>query len=242
MRGRPTAGVAPAGAPVAGPGFGWPAPPAAVLACSMTSHPRPGSLGFWEARYAEAPLAYGAEPNDFVREVADRIPPGRVLCLGEGQGRNAVFLASRGFDVTAMDQSPMGLLRATALAAERGVRITTFTADLAEFLIDPLSFSAIVSVFVHLPLPLRRTVHERVMNGLAGGGVYVFEQYGPEQSRYKSGGPEDPAQRPGLEALREELFKLDLEIGREVVREVLEGAYHTGLASTVQILARRPVD
>src|SRR5512147_2825424 len=99
---------------------------------------QPHSLGFWEERYAEASLAYGAEPNDFVREVAGRIPPGRVLCLGEGQGRNAVFLAQRGFDVTAMDQSRMGLARAEALAVERGVKLTTIAADLAEFMIEPL--------------------------------------------------------------------------------------------------------
>lgn len=201
---------------------------------------QPHALGFWDERYSAAPLAYGSEPNDFVREVADRLPPGRVLCLGEGQGRNAVFLAQRGFDVTAMDQSRIGLGRAEALAAEHGVRITTVAADLAEFMIEPLAFAAIVSVFVHLSLPLRREVHERVMHGLAEGGAYVFEQYGPDQNHYKTGGPDELEKRPGLETLRPELSKLDFEIGREVVRDVTEGVYHTGLASTVQILARRP--
>jgi SAM-dependent methyltransferase len=203
-------------------------------------HGHPQTTGFWDERYAEALYAYGSDPNDFVREVADRIPPGRVLCLGEGQGRNAVFLAQRGFEVTAMDQSRMGLVRAEALAAERGVKLATVTADLQEFRIEPLAFSAIVSVFVHLPHALRRDVHERVMNGLAEGGVYILEQYGPEQGQYKSGGPEDPARRPGVATLREDLFRLDHEIAREVVRNVTEGVYLTGLASTVQILARRP--
>lgn len=202
-------------------------------------HDHPRTPGFWEERYAESQFAYGTEPNDFVREVADRIPPGRVLCLGEGQGRNAVFLAQRGFDVTAMDQSRTGLARAAVLAAERGVRLTTIAADLEEFMIEPLAFSGIVSIFVHLPHSLRREVHSRVMNGLAVGGAYVLEQYGPEQSQYKSGGPEDPDRRPGLETLREELFRLELEIGREVVRNVVEGVYHNGLAATVQILGRR---
>jgi SAM-dependent methyltransferase len=201
-------------------------------------HPHP--LGFWEDRYAEPAYAYGTEPNDFVREVAEQIPPGRVLCLGEGQGRNAVFLAQRGFDVTAMDQSRMGLLRAEALAKERGAKITTIAADLDEFMIEPLGFSGIVSIFVHLPHALRRSVHERVMNGLAEGGVYVFEQYGPQQSQYKTGGPEEPDRRPDLATVRAELFKLEHEIAREVVRNVTEGVYHTGLASTVQVLARRP--
>jgi SAM-dependent methyltransferase len=206
------------------------------------SHPHPSPLGFWDQRYAEAGWAYGTEPNDFVRECAERIPPGRVLCLGEGQGRNAVFLASRGFDVTAMDQSRMGLARAEALAAELGVRLTTITAALEEFMIEPLAFSAIVSVFVHPPLILRRDVHQRVMNGLAVGGCYVFEAYAPEQVHYQTGGPKDPELLGSLATLREELFKLDFEVAREVVRDVTEGRYHTGLAASVQILARRRVD
>jgi SAM-dependent methyltransferase len=205
-------------------------------------HPHPNPLGFWEERYAEPGWAYGSEPNTFVREMADRIPPGRVLCLGEGQGRNAVFLAQRGFDVTAMDQSPMGLARASELAAERGVRITTIAADLAEFMIESQAFSGIVMTFVHLPQPLRRDVHQRVMNGLAPGGAYVFEAYTPQQLQYQTGGPTDPALLVSLEALREELFRLDFEVAHEDVRDVTEGRYHTGLASTVQLLARRRPD
>lgn len=201
--------------------------------------PHDHPIGFWEQRYAEAGWAYGTEPNDFVRECADRLSPGRVLCLGEGQGRNAVFLAERGFDVTAMDQSPMGLARANELAAERGVRITTVVADLEAFPIEPLAFTAIVSVFVHLPRPLRRAVHGRVMHGLAVGGSYVFEAYSPEQLQYQTGGPADPALHPSLEQLREELFQLEFDVARQVVRPVVEGRYHTGLASTVQLLARR---
>src|SRR6185295_5974582 len=71
----------------------------------------------WDARYREQGWAFGTEPNDFLREQADQLPPGRVLCLAEGQGRNAVWLAQRGYDVTAMDQSAVGLRDASRLAA-----------------------------------------------------------------------------------------------------------------------------
>lgn len=205
-------------------------------------HPHLGldhPIGFWENRYAETGWAYGAEPNDFVRECADRLAMGRVLCLGEGQGRNAVFLAARGFEVTAMDQSPMGLARARELAAERGVQITTVAADLADFPIEPLAFTAIVSVFVHLPRALRREVHQRVMRGLAVGGAYVLEAYSPAQVHRQTGGPSDPALLASLDDLREELFQLEFDVAHELVRPVNEGRYHVGSASTIQILARR---
>ena len=85
--------------------------------------------------YSDAFASYGTEPNDFVREVADRIPEGPVLCLAEGEGRDAVFLAERGHAVTAVDLSEVGMANAKKLAAERNVPLATIVADLADF--DP---------------------------------------------------------------------------------------------------------
>jgi SAM-dependent methyltransferase len=197
--------------------------------------------GFWDERYSEKGYAYGTEPNDFVRDHAAAIPHGgRVLCIGEGQGRNAVFLAQRGFVVTAMDQSPIGLNGAKALSREKGVQIETIAADLEDFTIAPAAWQAIVSVFVHLPPALRRTVHTRVVAGLAPGGALLFEAYAPKQLEHTTGGPEDAERMPGLDVLKEELAGLDFEIAREVERVVQEGRYHTGRAATVQILGRKP--
>jgi SAM-dependent methyltransferase len=203
-------------------------------------HPSDSPFEFWEARYSEPGWAYGSEPNDFVRAMADRLPPGRVLCLAEGQGRNAVYLATRGFDVTAMDQSPTGLAVAQHLAAARGVKLTTVVANLDTFAIEPGAFTGIVSVFVHVPAPLRRSVHERVVRGLAPGGAFVLEAYAPAQANLKSGGPKEPELLVSLEQVRDELRGLDLELAAEGPRDVTEGRYHKGLAHTVQVLARRP--
>jgi SAM-dependent methyltransferase len=195
---------------------------------------------FWDERFTEEGLAYGAEPNDFVREVADRIPGGRVLCLAEGQGRNAVHLAGRGLEVTAMDQSPVGIARAEALARERGVRIATVIASLEVFVIEREAWDGIVSVFAHLPPRLRRRVHRAVADGLCPGGAFVLEAYAPRQLEFGTGGPQDAERLAGVETLVGELAGLEFEIAREVERDVIEGRYHTGRAATVQILARRP--
>ena len=92
---------------------------------------------FWDARYAEPDLAYGGAPNDFLASVADRIPRGRVLCLAEGQGRNAAFLAGLGLEVVAVDLSEVGLARARAFAEERGLEVETVAADLADYDLGP---------------------------------------------------------------------------------------------------------
>jgi SAM-dependent methyltransferase len=194
----------------------------------------------WDARFSEPGYAYGKEANCFLAEVADRIPSGPVLSLGEGEGRNAVFLAGLGHAVTAVDASAVGLAKARVLASERGVRITTVMADLADFRIEAGAWSGIVSVFAHLPPPLRERVHRASAAGLRPGGAFVLEAYTPAQLAFGTGGPREPSLLVMLASLRGELRGLEFEIGREIERDVTEGKYHGGRAAVVQVLARRP--
>lgn len=196
---------------------------------------------FWDQRYATAGFVFGTAPNDFLRECAGRIPAGPVLCLGEGEGRNAAFLAGRGHAVTAVDQSAVGLAKARQLAADRGVTFTTVVADLQEYRIAPGAWAAVVSVFLHLPPPLRRQVCAAAAAGLQPGGVLIHEAYTPDQVRHRTGGPVNtPEMLVTLAQLRADLPGLDFEIGRELERDVHEGGGHTGRAAVVQVLARRP--
>jgi SAM-dependent methyltransferase len=194
----------------------------------------------WDARYGEPGYAYGTEPNRFLAEVAARIPAGPVLSLAEGEGRNAVFLAGLGHDVLAVDRSAVGLAKAEVLAAERGVRIRTAVADLADFPVEPGAWSGVVSIFAHFAPPLRARLHGAVAAGLRSGGVLVLEAYTPRQLGFGTGGPRDVALLVTLEVLRAELAGLELVIGREIERDVSEGKYHGGRAAVVQVLARRP--
>jgi SAM-dependent methyltransferase len=195
---------------------------------------------FWDTRYSHADFCYGTESNAFVAAMAGEIPAGPVLCLAEGEGRNAVHLAQLGHAVTAVDQSAVGLAKAARLAAERGVSLTTIVADLAAFTIAPAAWSAIVSTFVHLPPRLRRTVHGHVVAGLRPGGVFILEAYTPAQLAFGTGGPKAAELFPTLAALRDELRGLEFEIARECERDVIEGTCHTGRGAVVQVRARRP--
>jgi SAM-dependent methyltransferase len=163
-----------------------------------------------------------------------------VLCLGEGEGRNAVFLAARGHSVTAVDQSAVGLAKASALAQGRGVALTTVVADVSTYPIGPQAWPAIVSIWFHLPSRLRRPVHRAIVAGLAPRGVLVLEAYTPDQLERATGGPPEADRLMTLAGLREELAGLEFEIGREVEREVHEGRLHDGRSAVVQVLARKP--
>ncbi|WLD10741.1 SAM-dependent methyltransferase [Planctellipticum variicoloris] len=193
----------------------------------------------WDERYSQSGYVYGTEPNEFLAEAAARIPLGPVLSLGEGEGRNAAYLASLGHRVTAVDQSEVGLAKAQRLAAERGLTIETLPADLADFPIQPGAWSGIVSIFCHLPRRIRVPLYAAAVRGLQPGGVFVLEAYTPQQIGRGTGGPQDPDMLVSLADLTAELAGLDFLHARELEREVREGEYHTGVASVVQVIGLR---
>ncbi len=195
---------------------------------------------FWNERYANRHYTYGTKPNDHVAAMAAKIPAGPVLCLAEGEGRNAVYLAALGHAVTAVDLSAAGIAKAIALAAANGVSLTTRVVDLAEFPITPAAWSGIVATWAHLPQPLRRNVHAAVVAGLQPGGIFILEAYTPAQIAYGTGGPKDPALCMTLADLRGELAGLEFLVAQECERDVQEGSGHTGRAAVVQICGRKP--
>ena len=196
-------------------------------------------MNFWDSRYSEPGFVYGTEPNEFLVSAATHIPKGRVLCLAEGEGRNAVYLAGLGYDVTGVDASPVGMRKAAELAKSRGVSITTIVADLAEFAIEPGRWDGIVSIFCHLPPELRVRVHRAAVAGLKPGGAFILEAYTPRQLELKTGGPQTLELMMTLDMLREELRGLELVEAREIERVVNEGHFHRGPGAVVQVVGIR---
>lgn len=196
---------------------------------------------FWNERYNRAEFVYGTEPNDFLRAEAGRIKPaGRVLCLAEGEGRNAVYLARQGLQVTGVDGSQEGLKKLDKLAAENKVTIETVCADLADFDMGVAQWDAIVSVWCHLPQPLRRQVHAQCVRALKHSGVLLLEAYTPHQLQFKTGGPQVVEMMMTADALREEFSGLDFLLLHEIEREIHEGPGHGGKSAVVQVVARKP--
>ena len=195
----------------------------------------------WDQRYATAEYWYGTLPNDFLKEHVDALPPGgRVLCLGEGEGRNAVFLATQGFDVVAVDASAVGLAKAERLARDRRTTIATVRADLSDYVLGHDAWDGVVSIWCHLPAPLRARVHRDVRSALRAGGAFLLEAYTPAQLELKTGGPRSVELLPTLAELRHELSGLEFELATEREREVREGRGHGGRSAVVQVVARRP--
>lgn len=195
--------------------------------------------GFWDNRYTEADFAYGTEVNAWIAESWKHIPRGPVLCLAEGQGRNAVFLAGKELEVHALDQSEVGLNRARELAEARGVEVQFIPANLAHYSLGEQKWGAIIAVAAHFPPEIRKNIHGQIAGALKPGGIYLMEGYSTRQRDMPGTG--GPAHRPEMlytmGMLREELAGMEFSILRDVNRKVDEGPYHQGLSAVIQMLA-----
>lgn len=194
---------------------------------------------FWDERFSKAGFAYGDEPNDFLRAEAERIPPGPVLSLGEGEGRNATFLATLGHAVTAVDFSRAGLDKAKMLAESRGVTLDLVHADLTHYELERNRFTGIIMIWCHTFPETRRRLMASIADSLVVGGCFLLEAYAPAQLKLGTGGPKDVSLLVSAADLRKELVGLDLAVVREVEREIHEGPFHGGMSATTQVIAYR---
>ena len=147
----------------------------------------------WDERYAGSEFVWKTAPNQFlVAEVADLVP-GRALDLACGEGRNAVWLAGQGWQVTGVDFSPVGLAKAERLAREHGVEVEWVEADVVEWEPPGASFDLVIVFYLHLPAGARRRALDHVQDALAGGGTVLVVGHDASNLFHGYGGPQDPA-------------------------------------------------
>ncbi len=196
---------------------------------------------FWNDRYRKPGFAYGEAPNAFLVSHERLYRPGqRVLAVADGEGRNGVWLASRGLDVLSVDCSQVGLEKARSLAADRGVTLETLWVDLAEWEWPEAEFDHVVAIFAHFPPDVRQRIHRAMLRALRPGGLLLLESFSPEQVDYTSGGPPDPAMLYSAVMLREDFVDGDIEEIAETVIPLDEGPFHQGPAAVTRALVRRP--
>lgn len=197
---------------------------------------------FWNDRYSQPDYAYGVEPNDFLKASLDFFPDrARVLCPGEGEGRNAVFLARSGHEVHAVDFSSAGQEKALKLAEENHVSIDYTVSDINDFDFGQTRWDAIVSIFAHTDPDTRRRTLQKSLNALKTGGVFVMEAYHPEQIArgYGTGGPKDIEWTVSLDDLVPCFAGQKIIHQLETERAVHEGHAHSGRAFVTQFICRK---
>jgi 2-polyprenyl-3-methyl-5-hydroxy-6-metoxy-1,4-benzoquinol methylase len=146
----------------------------------------------WDRRYQGQPLLWSAEPNRFLVEEVEGLPPGRVLDLGAGEGRNSVWLAECGWRVTAVEFSGIAIDRARRIATARRVEVCWVQADLLEWQPPSASFDLVLMLYLHLPQRDLATVVGRAASAVAPGGTLLVIGHDRSNLEHGHGGPQDP--------------------------------------------------
>ena len=197
---------------------------------------------FWNEKFSSDEHLYGTEPNAFIKAKQGLVKEGgAVLCLGEGEGRNALFMAKAGHDVVAIDASDVGLAKAHRLVQSHGHTIETIHRDLAEWEPEAARFDGVVASYLHLPQPLRKTVFHKVCDSLSPDGVFIGEFFSLEQLNYQSGGPKAVELLYSLEDMESNLAGLPVEIVllEKTITHLEEGRGHQGEASVIRIIFKK---
>ncbi|NBC37192.1 methyltransferase domain-containing protein [Novosphingobium sp. FSY-8] len=197
----------------------------------------------WNARFAAEDYVFGTEPNLFLTQQAEQLPTeAKVLCVADGEGRNGVWLAALGHDVTSIDIAEVGLAKARKLAQERGVSLDLQQADLATWDWPEGCFDAVVAIFIQFAASsLRTRIFAGMQRATRPGGLILLQGYRPEQIAYGTGGPGMPDNLYTEDMLREAFadWKIEHLASHDSILE--EGRGHSGISALIDLVARKPV-
>jgi len=194
----------------------------------------------WDERFAQAEPVYGEQPNAYLRAQIHRLAPGyKILVPGDGYGRNGIWLATQGFQVSTVDLSPVGVERARKSAQAAGLAMSIEEADLATWNWPVGEFDAVASIFLHLPPEIRPQIHEQMLAALKLGGLLIIEAFPPAQLQNSSGGPKQLELLYAAEILRNDFIGAEALELLEVEIDLDEGRLHSGPAAVVHGVFRK---
>ena len=190
---------------------------------------------FWNEMYGADEYRYGTKPNRFFKQQLDKLKSGNILLPAEGEGRNAVYAASQGWDISAFDISKKGRAKALRLAKERKVSITYELTGVLEFRSET-QFDVIGLSYAHFPASIRNKAHKHLLQYLKPEGIVIFEAFAKAQLGNPSGGPKNEAMLFSVEEIKEEFPQLEFEFLKEVTIQLSEGNFHKGKAEVIRFV------
>lgn len=195
---------------------------------------------FWNSRYRETPAAYGFEPNQYLVQQSHYFKPGmKILSVGEGEGRNAIWLAEKQLEIWGVDYSREGLKKARIAADRRQQNIKLICADLQSWSWPESYFDGVIAIFVHFPPDLRVKIHQSMLRSLKNGGILIMQAFHSDQIRYGTGGPKSVEMLYTANLLRSDFLDtifLDLQ---ETVQRLKEGEFHDGPAAIINLTLQK---
>lgn len=196
--------------------------------------------GFWDQAYEKEAYLFGTEPDGFFAEVLPSYKPGRILLPGEGEGRNAVFAAKLGWDVTAYDYSPAAKVKAQKLAVNNKVNIVYDIKDIKTANYPNGRFDAIAFLSIHFNQQDRQEIHSRLKQQLKSGGIFILHAFSVEHPKYNDKGPQTSEHLYSEADVLRDFADFEI-IQMETVREYIkEGPSEMGDSSVFRFVGRKP--
>lgn len=198
----------------------------------------------WNDRYRNEEYAYGMEPNAFLKEQLQKLDPGTILFPAEGEGRNAVYAAVLGWNVSAFDISKEGKNKADRLAEKNNVNIDYLVGELDLLNFKNEQFDAIALIFAHFPASIKSDLHKKLSELLKGNGIVIFEAFSKRHIDYvraneKVGGPKDIESLFSIDEIKSDFSNYDIIELEEKEIELNEGLYHIGTGSVIRFVGRK---
>ena len=199
---------------------------------------------FWDERYSANEFAYGVEPNVFFEKVINDLKlKGTILLPAEGEGRNAVFAAKKGLDVSCFDMSLQGKQKALKLASLNNVNINYVVGEFSEINFKENSFDVIALIYAHFPLNVKSQYHQKVTKWLKKDGILILEGFSKKQleinkENKNSFGPKSIEMLYSLEEIENDFKALErIQLFEEII-DLNEGIHHKGKGSVIRFIGK----
>ena len=194
---------------------------------------------FWDERYSDNNFVYGIEPNSFFKEQLDLLRPGRILMLGEGEGRNGTYAAQKGWQVDAVDFSLKAKEKALKLAEMKNVKINYTIDNLGNYEPQKNFYDTAGLIFLHLNEKIRDQVNKKVISSLKPNGIVIMEVYSKEQLGRTSGGPQSEAMLYSIKNIKETFGELTPILLVKEIINLSESHFHNGEASVIRFVGKK---
>ena len=198
----------------------------------------------WNDRYSKDEFAYGVQPNNYLKEQLEKLTVGTILFPAEGEGRNAVFAATKGWTVSAFDISSEGKNKALKLAATNNVTIDYQVGELQSLNYSNEQFDAIALIYAHFPADIKSLYHRTIEQYLRKGGTIIFEAFSKKHIDYlskneKVGGPKDIESLFSIAEINDDFPGYEIIELAEKEIELNEGQFHNGQGSVIRFTGRK---
>jgi len=194
---------------------------------------------FWNERYDGEQFVYGLTPNTFFKQFIDTHNSGTILLPADGEGRNSIYAAKKGWQVDAFDFSEEAKKKALNLADQEGIKINYYISDFESVELPDSHYDVVALIYAHMPSNIRQSIHRKLSDSLKSGGYIIMEAFAKDQINRSSGGPKNRDMLYSVEDIKKDFETLDIQQLEQTTVKLDEGKHHQGEGEVIRLRAKK---